>query len=245
MILRYFGESIDHLQVRNDCCDNCARGLSSWKLCDLYVGVDDENQFDFAKDAQILLSAIRSMESNNISPERQLITKLLRGETARSLMKLPEYGKGVGRKQYYWGALIDQLMSNEYIDFVAGKTCMTLDKKGLEWCKQPHPKTLKLKPVGTMYKFLDRKPSTPLRSWTRGYNENPCYRSVEYGSMNYFGMLFGLAGCGGGGVDDDSDDFDDYYGYDEDVNEENEDDSYSDEEEDESDESVDNDDNET
>lgn len=229
MILRYFGESTDHLQVRNDCCDNCAKGLSSWKLCDLYVGVDEENKFDFAKDAQILLNAIQSMESNRISPERQHITKLLKGESARSLMKLPEYGKGIGRKPYYWSALMDQLISNEYIDLVAGKTCMTLDKKGLDWCKQPRPKTLKLKPVGTMYKFLERKPSTPLHTWSRSYNENQRIRCVNYGGhMNYFEMWLGLAGCGGGGVDDDSDDYDDYYGYDEDV----ENDGYSHEEED-------------
>lgn len=117
MILKYFDEDTSSLTVRSNCCDNCSRGLSSWKFCDLYEGIDGDGQFDFSKDADILFNAIRSMEAKDISPERDLVVKLLRGESIRSLQTLPAHGKGRGREPYYWGALIDQLTSAEYIDY--------------------------------------------------------------------------------------------------------------------------------
>lgn len=171
----------------------------------MYIGIDDEGCFDFGTDASILFSAIRDMESHKIAPGRKEIVKLLTGEYCRSLMKLPSHGKGRGRQPYYWGALIDQLTSTEYIDFVAGKTCLTLDRKGREWCAAPHPKTLKLKPVGAIYKFFRRKPSTPLSDihWRRNYQENVQFQwqiynpddsndSDEYSSgSDFMGLVFG------------------------------------------------------
>lgn len=180
------------MEVRNNCCDNCAKGLSQFQLSDLYFGIDEQNCFDFAKDAEIFLNAIRNMEIRRISPEPLSITKLLKGVSNRSLTNIPEYGKGIGRKPYYWSALLDQLMSAEYIDLVAGKTSMTVSQKGLNWCKLSHPKTLKLKPVGAMYRFLTKKPSTQLAKiqWTRGYNEFERIRGVQYGSYTNFWEMF-------------------------------------------------------
>lgn len=180
--MNYFGEDTNDLQIRDDCCDNCQRGLSSWTLSDLCVGIDERGEFNFARDGSIVMSAIRSMELSKIAPERVRIVKLLKGEYDKMLMKLPTHGVGRGREPYYWGALIDQLMFTEYIDFVAGKTCLTLDKKGREWYDAPHPKTLKLKPIGAIFKFFKRKPSTPLENihWTRNYEENVPIRGYIY-----------------------------------------------------------------
>lgn len=69
-ILEYFSEDASHLEMRSDCCDNCAKGPSNWKLRDLYVGVDDQGLYDFARDAEKIINAIKCMEMHKIQPAR-------------------------------------------------------------------------------------------------------------------------------------------------------------------------------
>lgn len=147
--------------MRSDCCDNCAKGLSTWKLSDLYVGIDEQGLYDFTRDADILINAIKCMEMCSVPPARQKIIDLLNGKRDKSLELLPHYGIGKERPHYYWSALMDQLMFDDYIDFGPGRNYLTLSKKGEHFRVQDIPKTMKSKPMGAIYKFIERKPSTP------------------------------------------------------------------------------------
>lgn len=174
VILEYFGEDTSHLEMRSDCCDNCAKGLSNWTLSDLYVGIDDQGLYDFTRDAEILINSIKCMEMCNVPQTRQNIIDLLNGIRNRSLALLPHHGIGKDRPFYYWHALMDQLVFNDYIDFVTGRTQLTLTKLGENWRTADATKTLKTKPMGAIYKFIERKPSTPFS------NPHPALNEDEY-----------------------------------------------------------------
>lgn len=168
-ILMYFGEDTSHLAMRDDCCDNCAKELSNWKLTDLYVGIDDQGQYDFTRDAN------NCMKMCNVPATRQNIIDLLDGKKDKSLALLPHYGIGKDRQHYYWRALIDQLMYNDYIDFVCGQPDLTLSTTGENWRNDDdRNKMLKTKPAGAIYKFIGRKPSTPF-SYTDPTEEDEEY----------------------------------------------------------------------
>lgn len=161
------------MTVRSDCCDNCATGLSTWRLKDLYIGIDDNGLYDFSSDARILLGAMLTMETNRINPERNYIVKLLKGTNYDRSGKLTMYhGLGRARKPYYWNALIDQLTKTDYIEFVAGKSYLTLSSEARAWLRDSKP--LKQKPHGAMYRFFKRKQNTPLSNvhWNQTYSDN-------------------------------------------------------------------------
>lgn len=186
-ILEYFGEDTSHLEMRSNCCDNCARGVSNYTVSDLYVGIDEQGLYDFTRDAETLINSIKCMEMNKIDPTRKRISNLLLGKYDKALMNLPQHGIGRGKPFYFWCALMDQLMFNDYIDFVAGQAHLTLTKIGESWRVQGAPKTLKLKPIGAIYKFIKRKPSTPFaisESSQQGYEWRPYERSYSRRSSN-------------------------------------------------------------
>lgn len=210
IILKYFGEDTNQLESRSDCCDNCAKGLSTWKLRDLFYGVDFRGHYDFARDAEILLNAIACMQSQKIDTFREQVVNLLRGNYNPKLVRLPQYGIGRARQTYYWEALIDQLTFGEYLDFVAGKTCLTLSDKAQRWRLAPSPKVLSLKPVGAMYRFLKRKPSTPITNaqWKSGYTNSTANYSYNYRNTA-LDLFFGQCVFCDHHGDDDSDDIED------------------------------------
>lgn len=162
MILEYFGESTSSLPVRSDCCDNCAEGVSTWRLKDLFFGISDSGHYNFETDARILLRTIEEMEQKRIPSERECIVQRLQGMNNR-YQSLETYG----REPYYWNALIDQLTFTEYIKFVSGKTQLTLSVIARQWlgtCNE-----LWQKPVGAIFRFLRPKRDTPLsgKRWNR------------------------------------------------------------------------------
>lgn len=183
IILEYFGDDTSSLEIRNDCCDNCANGLSSTRLSDLYVGVDNAGNLNFELDAQILLGAIKSIETNGLHPVPKTIINLLRGRNLQALMNSPLYGKGRARKPYYWNAFIDQLIFTDYIDLVAGKTYMKISEKGQRWLERPGQKTLRLKAIGSMNRFFKPKPRAPVEQWSNHYIENKQIRGI---TMNQY-----------------------------------------------------------
>lgn len=188
----YFGEDTSHLQMRPSCCDNCSKGLSNWNLSDLYVGIDDQGQYDFTRDANTLITAIKCMEMSKFPTARRMVINLLIGNCNTSRMELPQFGVGKGRPPYYWGTLIDQLIYTDYIDFAAGKSELTLSKKGESWRNESASKTLKMKPVGAIYKFIERKPSTPfarIEPADRNYGYQQ-YR-LEQSYRNIVDLFFG------------------------------------------------------
>lgn len=188
-ILEYFGEDTSNLQMRANCCDNCAKGLSSWALKDLYVGVDNQGLYNFARDAELVLNAINCMEMLDLKPTQKCVMKLMKGVGYGRLATLPHFGIGRQKHIYYWYAMVDQLMFAEYIDYVAGETYLRLTAKAEIWRLQPAPKALRLKPMGAVYNFIQIKPSTPLIR-TESNNEMYRYRSYHrnyYHNRNHFG----------------------------------------------------------
>lgn len=182
------------MTVRSDCCDNCAKGLSTWHLKDLYIGIDNDGLYDFSHDARILLGAILAMEINKINPGRDDIVKLLKGTNYDRSGKLTMYhGLGRARKPYYWNALIDQLTKTDYIEFVAGKSYLTLSSRARAWLIDSAP--LKQIPHGAMYRFFKRKRNTPVSNihWNQTYSENLPHGQINQRVVysNVFEYMFG------------------------------------------------------
>lgn len=193
MIFDYFGEDSSSLQVRNNCCDNCAEGLSIWRLDDLYVGLRD-GLHDFTRDALMLLDTIEKMEKKGIHPERDSIILILRGAVNAPFYQIKHYGKGKLRAQYYWNALMDQLTSNDYIELVPGKPYLTLSGRAQAWLDNPSRRELKQKPLGATYRFFTSKPNTPLSEfqWNRTYRESePSGPKKGRYIRNFFDLLLG------------------------------------------------------
>lgn len=161
MILDYFNEETTTLVARSDCCDNCAKGVSTWREQDLYAGFLENGTYDFTSDGRLLFNAIREMEAKRIETKRKSIVELLMGQSMRYTHLKNSFGKGRLRRFYYWDALIDLLMSKEYIGLVAGKTHLTLSDKAHQFLSQPL-KPLHVKPAGAMYRFLEPKMNTPI-----------------------------------------------------------------------------------
>lgn len=177
MILEYFDESTSSLTNQIDCCDNCEKGVSTWQLNDLYHGFNSSGHYNFEIDARILLRAIEEMEKKNIKPEREAIVRHLQGVQTIRNQSLITYGTGQQQRQpYYWNALIDQLNTNDYIKFAAGKTQLTLCVQGKEWLDSYDD--LWQKPVGATFRFLRLKRDTPISDirWSRNYKN---YSSEE------------------------------------------------------------------
>lgn len=188
MILEYFGEDTSTLTVRNDCCDNCAKGLSTWRLKDLYHGISSIGHYNFEKDARILLRKIEDNEVKKYSTERDAIVR-----------SLQSYGAGTRRDPYYWNALIDQLSydfdkTTAYIKMVPGKTQLTLSVEARKWlCTQ---KPLWQKPVGAIFRFLRPKSGTPLHGtrWKQNYGDK---RQTVYSYSSVEDLFFGQCShCG-------------------------------------------------
>lgn len=189
IILDYFGEDTSALTIRNDCCDNCASGLSSWRLSDLYYGVNDDGIADFSKDALLLFAAIKEMQSNRRPTLKNGIVSVLRGEGHR--YNYSSYGTGRNRQPYYWDAFIDQLLSADYLEFIAGETGLMLGRKAQEWLTMPPPKTLQMKAAGSICSYFKRKPSTPIThiQWRRSYSSQVRWR--DYSEPSDYDFMFG------------------------------------------------------
>lgn len=142
-----------------------------WKLSDLYEGVDDNGYYDFAGNAQILLDAVDFIE--NLRPEG-VIQFLLgaRNANLRTLRYHFRYSAGRAMPRYYWEALMEQLRLNGFLEFVflnspdenqkRQETRVKVTEAGSNWMRQQPPKTLKLKAIGQMYSYFNKKPNTPL-----------------------------------------------------------------------------------
>lgn len=198
----YFGEDTNQLQMHPNCCDNCQKGLSNMKLSDLYVGFNDQDEYDFTRNAKTLINGIKCMEMCNVAATRKNITDLLMGKGGAELMKLPQFGVGVGhgRSAQYWGTFIDQLMYYDYIDFRAGESKLTLSQKGESWRNENEStKILLLKPVGAIFQFIERKPLARLaitESPEHDY-EHQRYSRHQTSHSDIIDMLFGpCAHCG-------------------------------------------------
>lgn len=178
--------------MRSNCCDNCAKGLSNWKLNDLYVGIDDHGQYNFALDGGLVINAIKCMEMCKTNPTQKSIGELMIGNTRnRKLMALPQYGKGSGKPKYYWYAMVDQLMFTDHIDFVAGETRLKLTAIGENWRNRNAPKMLKLKPLGAIYNYIERKQSTPFTYTGSSHNEHEYEDFSMYDSSHIMNLFFG------------------------------------------------------
>ncbi|XP_055296559.1 bifunctional 3'-5' exonuclease/ATP-dependent helicase WRN-like [Sitodiplosis mosellana] len=178
MILEYFGESTNLLTVRSDCCDNCAKGLSTWRLKDLYHYISNSGHYNFETDARILLRTIEELEKKNIPPERERIVQKLQEGANR-------------REPYYWNALIDQLTYNDYIKLVAGKTQLTLAVKARMWLTKRD--RLWQEPVGATYRFLRPRSGTPLwgTRWSRNYRNGTSNSYTIYEGHSCVELFFG------------------------------------------------------
>lgn len=161
----YFGEDTSALAPRPQCCDNCSRGLTGWLLSDLYEDVDDDGFHDFSKDAKTLLNVIQFLERNDVVPEKNRIKRFIMGKWDQSLRSVTYsslYRCGLMREEHYWISLIEQLALNEFIETIEGTTTRTVSQKGKEWLRTSSP--LRLKAIGQMYEFFQKKRSTPLVS---------------------------------------------------------------------------------
>lgn len=194
MILDYFGEDSSSLEVRSNCCDNCEKGYSTWQADDIYVGFRN-GLFNFTRDAFMLLDTIRIMEQKKIHPEQNTIILILRGADNAPLKQSKHFGKGKIRIQYYWNALMEQLTSTDYIEFVPGKTYLTLSERAHAWLDNPSRKELIQKPIGAIYRFFKMKLNTPLSNiqWNRNYRESDPFgkRKQIQMSSNFLDLLFG------------------------------------------------------
>lgn len=149
-----------------------------WRLSQLYRDVDDMGFYDFAKNAQILLEAVEL--ATDLTPDN--VIKFLMGGTDWCLNRYNYhylYGISINNgitQKYFWEALIEQLRLHHFIEMVflneycsgmrtnARKTRIIATSAGKKWLKRAEPKTLKLKAIGQMYAFFEKKPDTPLVS---------------------------------------------------------------------------------
>lgn len=187
MILEYFGERTNSLTVRRDCCDNCANGLSSWRLKDLFYGISRTGSYNFEKDARLLLRAMEELEEKKKPLGRERIVNHMLGNGYGS--ELQTYGSGRLREPYYWNAFIDQLIFHDYITLVPGNAQLTLAVKARKWLTMRD--RLWLEPVGAIYRFLRPKPGTPLSGtkWSRSYRNGVEYNEwVEHSVIH---LMFG------------------------------------------------------
>ncbi|KAG4066255.1 hypothetical protein HA402_000479 [Bradysia odoriphaga] len=161
-ILEYFGENTS-LTPRPNCCDNCTIGLGSWRLTDLYEDIDDNGIYDFSIESKILLEAIKCLTVNGISTEKRLVKKFLIGKYDQRLQQVQRnrcYGSGRSHSEQYWLALIEQLSQNEYIDIAPNGKNLALTSTAENWLQ--NAVGLRLKAIGQMFEYFDRKASTPL-----------------------------------------------------------------------------------
>lgn len=174
---------------RSDCCDNCAKGVSTWQLNDLYYGFR-RMEYNFTTDGRLLLGAIQEMEYKNIRPERECIIEFLRGANSNRQGLYGFYGKGKARKPYYWNALIDQFTCTEYIKFVPRKTYLTLSNKARILLVSSGHQLIQ-KPVGATFRYFKPKPGTPISNiqWNRSYNEKAPFGSTV-NRASIFNLLF-------------------------------------------------------
>lgn len=188
MILNYFGEDTSALEIRSDCCDNCANGLSSWRISDLYYRVSDDGTYDCAKDAGILFAAIKEMKSKKIKTEKNKVVNVLNGV---GYQNLASHGAGSTRKPYFWVAFIDQLLSADYLEFVSGEIGLMLSHKAEEWLQEPSS-PLQIKAAGAIWSYLKRKPSTPITDtrWKRNHTSVTTGHAYSYHS-NIIELMFG------------------------------------------------------
>lgn len=169
IILEYFGDDVNALVPRPNCCDNCTRGLSAWRLSDLFEDVDDEGVHDFEKNAYTLLSVVKFLQQNGILVERKRTVIFLIGQYEEKLQKVlrtPLHGIGRNLSSTYWMALMQQLEIEDILDTKVGTTQYILTVKATEWMASPAPRTLRLKAIGPMYAFFEKKNSTPLTANT-------------------------------------------------------------------------------
>lgn len=187
MILGYFGEDTSALETRSDCCDNCANGLSSWRISDLYYRVSDDGTYDCARDARILFAAIRELKSKKIKTEKNKVVNVLKGD---SYQNLASHGAGRTKEPYFWVAFIDQLLSADYLEFVSGETGLMLGHKAEDWL-QDSSSQLQIKAAGAIWSYLKRKPSTPITEtrWKRNHTSVTTGRAYYY--SNIMESLFG------------------------------------------------------
>lgn len=154
-------------------------------MSNLYYGVNDDGIADFSKDALLLFAAIKEMQSKKRPTVKNGIVNLLRGEGRR--YNYSSYGTGRLRQPYYWDAFIDQLLSADYLEFIAGETGLMLGRKAQEWLTMPSPKTLRMKAAGSICSYFKRKPSTPIThiQWRRSYSPQVRWRDCSESSMYY------------------------------------------------------------
>ncbi|XP_031625026.1 Werner syndrome ATP-dependent helicase-like [Contarinia nasturtii] len=91
VILEYFGEDTSAWTPRPDCCDNCAKGVSTWQLKNLYTFFNESNKYNFTTDAKYVFGAIQEMEKHKIKTTTEKIIQLLRGVGNGKLRKLQPY----------------------------------------------------------------------------------------------------------------------------------------------------------
>lgn len=160
MVLEYFGEDTSSLTVRPDCCDNCARGLSTWSCYDLYYGFNRDEKYDFTRVGFMLLNTIKQVEQQKTFTSKERIVQAMRGIDYSRLNQIPYYGQEKINAPYFWVALIDHFKCTEYIQTVPGEKKLTLSNLARQWLE--HPRNLIQKPEGATYRFFKRKPNTPM-----------------------------------------------------------------------------------
>lgn len=167
IILEYFGESTI-LAPRPNCCDNCTIGLCSWKLTDLYQDVDENGIHDFAREGKLLLDAIKCLERNHISTDKNLLKKFLIGKfdpRLRAVQRERCYASGQMHPEQYWLALTEQLMQSDFVDMVPNTIKLTLRTQADDWLR--NPANLHLKAIGQMFEYFEKKTLDTTRHWLK------------------------------------------------------------------------------
>lgn len=129
----------------------------------MYEDVDENGIYDFSSEAKVLLEAIKCLERNHISTEKNLLKKFLIGKFDQRLRAVQLercYASGQMHPEQYWLALTEQLMQSDFVDIVPNTIKLTLTTQAEDWLK--NPANLHLKAIGQMFEYFDKKQATPL-----------------------------------------------------------------------------------
>lgn len=112
-----------------------------------------------------MLEAIKCLKLNGISTEKSLVKTFLIGKYDQRLQQVRHNrcngsGRSHSEQAHYWLALIEQLSHTEYIEMEPNGAMLALTSKAHDWLE--HAFDLRLKAIGQMFEYFDRKSATPL-----------------------------------------------------------------------------------
>lgn len=156
--MEYFDSKVSSTTSNESCCDNCRNGSSSKQLSDVYNEVDNDGNFDFTENALLFL---RTMELTN---RKSLAIAVLRGSGTKDTLRYVEhdlFAKGKLFPKEYWDLLVQQLQRNEYLQVKRlpppFKSTVELSQKACDWMQNTPIKSLVLKVIPEMLKYMPRK----------------------------------------------------------------------------------------